>query len=989
MSSPTSVELMISNASSRHTDRRHSTPLLLLAFGWLVTCTIVVPAFAQKVGVILPIDESQVLSEQIPLLKQHLISMSVGSSSHSLVSLVPCDAKDYSAEKRAVIGASGREVSLPKEWEVAGWSELAKGAAFGKSRPDANQRQALLQEHFAKPSPVLSHLYEEIPSDVIAMRVDRDVWRVGFDWDCDLRIADDETVLVEDSAHPGGPGWIRRKRELIAVVARGRYKTPPRNILPGDERASKIWTLGYRTMFLDGYQPGWKYKSKIPQQLLEFTAGESVCPIVMIDFSGGPAELARAVGAAKQAECDRLIVDLGKCRMRPTDATQLLAKLSLEHQLPMLVNRKTPASPDYLVIPQRSNLPDLLELAFPAKQESTPGFQRALKQFLQQVIAKDKAANEKPSAEISAEWDRFRQLFSEIGTERFAAVAGTSYVAVRVPDDAVDGEVVMTNTPFGIRLTGNNTLTLYDRNGKRITGADHANGVRHDRAPPMDTLLSRGGYLVANKQQRWHGAEHDLTQQGYRAAWTRSNSPIIDCSKTEPRTSTTIEIDSPQPLPATLRINEPMGLAKLKRHSSNQVPDEILSATKHLREARLGVRSWWYRGAPRRGSIRYRPLFQYVSKQPPVWDDQHLQYWTILDSGYLQPGSSMMGDLGWSTPQRAWFLVQAAVTTETKNNPPPEIVQSIGVDAHPWGQELNRISQQQREPILGQQLLAAQDAKVEKVDWISRYQTEAVRAFPKDIDILWAGLQIPTANRWSPMSAWIRVTSQHDQTQPRNWMWYYDNDPAQEDLQRQLTAGVSASELLKSTKQPDPESKSISNWRDYLLALDQPSLRKQHLDLIANVSQRVVMLTKEAAKFAPGALPSEPSGNIHYAWAVDASYRKARAIGYRELPDVIEKNPIRDPAKQKKEFQSALQQLGEMVSITDPRFVLPLIRWERRRGNSARAYELLQKNAYEGPAMKWFFKKERDLFTDFGIDPLSRLGHARWFQKQNGLPVSY
>ena len=71
MSSPTSVELMISNASSRHTDRRHSTPLLLLAFGWLVTCTIVVPAFAQKVGVILPIDESQVLSEQIALLKHH------------------------------------------------------------------------------------------------------------------------------------------------------------------------------------------------------------------------------------------------------------------------------------------------------------------------------------------------------------------------------------------------------------------------------------------------------------------------------------------------------------------------------------------------------------------------------------------------------------------------------------------------------------------------------------------------------------------------------------------------------------------------------------------------------------------------------------------------------------------------------------------------------------------------------------------------------
>jgi hypothetical protein len=39
--------------------------------------------------------------------------------------------------------------------------------------------------------------------------------------------------------------------------------------------------------------------------------------------------------------------------------------------------------------------------------------------------------------------------------------------------------------------------------------------------------------------------------------------------------------------------------------------------------------------------------------------------------------------------------------------------------------------------------------------------------------------------------------------------------------------------------------------------------------------------------------------------------------------------------------------------------------------------------------MAWYFKKERDLWSDSGWEPLRRLGHARWFLRQANEPVMH
>lgn len=243
---------------------------------------------------------------------------------------------------------------------------------------------------------------------------------------------------------------------------------------------------------------------------------------------------------------------------------------------------------------------------------------------------------------------------------------------------------------------------------------------------------------------------------------------------------------------------------------------------------------------------------------------------------------------------------------------------------------------------------------------------------------------------------------------PGSWAWHYDRDSVAKTLKELIGTGQTPLQILSQYPQPSVNSDDIAAWRRHLLALDQPSLRKDRLDQIASVAQRVIDLCeRRLGRFpaprepydrrqliCPPALPmaefaaSLPDSQMEtYAWAVDAAYRRVRAIGYRELPDVVIKHPVRDWNVQEQEFVAALRQLVGLTPLDDPRFVLPLIRHERRRRNPRRAYELLQRSAYQGPAMPWYFKKERDLFSDAGWEPLRRVGYVRWFLKQNGMPI--
>lgn len=381
-------------------------------------------------------------------------------------------------------------------------------------------------------------------------------------------------------------------------------------------------------------------------------------------------------------------------------------------------------------------------------------------------------------------------------------------------------------------------------------------------------------------------------------------------------------------------VDVPAGLSELTRVSLAELPTPARNSAELLLQHSDAVHSWWYRSADRNGNFAHRGTFSIADPKFP-WNPQHLTYREFYETGRCSRDPISMAKHGRSTPQTAWILLQAPVTKQNANWNAPKLAQRT--------------------------------------------------------------LMVP-ADR--------QLTAINDD--PGSWAWHYDRDSVAKTLKELIGTGQTPLQILSQYPQPSVNSDDIAAWRRHLLALDQPSLRKDRLDQIASVAQRVIDLCeRRLGRFpaprepydrrqliCPPALPmaefaaSLPDSQMEtYAWAVDAAYRRVRAIGYRELPDVVIKHPVRDWNVQEQEFVAALRQLVGLTPLDDPRFVLPLIRHERRRRNPRRAYELLQRSAYQGPAMPWYFKKERDLFSDAGWEPLRRVGYVRWFLKQNGMPI--
>jgi hypothetical protein len=92
--------------------------------------------------------------------------------------------------------------------------------------------------------------------------------------------------------------------------------------------------------------------------------------------------------------------------------------------------------------------------------------------------------------------------------------------------------------------------------------------------------------------------------------------------------------------------------------------------------------------------------------------------------------------------------------------------------------------------------------------------------------------------------------------------------------------------------------------------------------------------------------------------AIDALYRKGRALGYRELPEVIAERPIEDPAALDKAFRDDLAELGRWTNLEADDVYLLKLRDLRRDQKFGAAAKLLQEQATDEagfwPAWKRF-----------------------------------
>lgn len=94
-------------------------------------------------------------------------------------------------------------------------------------------------------------------------------------------------------------------------------------------------------------------------------------------------------------------------------------------------------------------------------------------------------------------------------------------------------------------------------------------------------------------------------------------------------------------------------------------------------------------------------------------------------------------------------------------------------------------------------------------------------------------------------------------------------------------------------------------------------------------------------------------------------YRRARALAYRELPEVIVKHPIEERKSHDAALLGTYRELVELVGEGRPEFVLLKIRLLRRDGWYGRALRILEEHGGTIDR-QWYLKKRRDLLKELG-----------------------
>jgi tripeptidyl-peptidase II len=120
---------------------------------------------------------------------------------------------------------------------------------------------------------------------------------------------------------------------------------------------------------------------------------------------------------------------------------------------------------------------------------------------------------------------------------------------------------------------------------------------------------------------------------------------------------------------------------------------------------------------------------------------------------------------------------------------------------------------------------------------------------------------------------------------------------------------------------------------------------------------------------------------------IDALYRKGRAIAYREHPDVIKQNPIKDQKIQDKQFDDAYSALSRWVDLNSKEYFLLAVRKERRRGNYAQALKILNTHLNTGQPDILHLKKQRDLYELLGWGDFQKNIHTRILLEKDSNPL--
>lgn len=168
-----------------------------------------------------------------------------------------------------------------------------------------------------------------------------------------------------------------------------------------------------------------------------------------------------------------------------------------------------------------------------------------------------------------------------------------------------------------------------------------------------------------------------------------------------------------------------------------------------------------------------------------------------------------------------------------------------------------------------------------------------------------------------------------------------------------------------------------------LFKLDLAATRKDHLDAIVKAADAALESINEALP-KPDASDASDASSLNSLlgkdpkvaavrkraeWVRDAMsdvlYRKGRALGYMELPEVLVKRPIEDKKAFDKAFNENFDKLKALVDTSGADYFLLQVRHDSRQGRFAQALELLNKHS-SGSTDYWHLEKRRQLYEKLG-----------------------
>ncbi len=166
-----------------------------------------------------------------------------------------------------------------------------------------------------------------------------------------------------------------------------------------------------------------------------------------------------------------------------------------------------------------------------------------------------------------------------------------------------------------------------------------------------------------------------------------------------------------------------------------------------------------------------------------------------------------------------------------------------------------------------------------------------------------------------------------------------------------------------------------------LRKLDDDKTRKERLNEVVEAADAVLAkldtgeialaLFGRSAADDKDATKARKSAEKKKALLIDTLYRKGRALGYMELPEVVAKNPIKDQKAHDKEFEATYKALSKWVDPTGSDYFLLHIRRAARKQQLGESLKWLNKYSSGSAPNYWYLEKRRKLYEALGWDHLA------------------